>query len=285
MVSAVTNALSKPSRLPDGSHIVYRYLFGPVPSRRLGRSLGIDILPPNTCSFDCLFCQAGVTCSHVDDRSAYTDVQAVLSEFEQWVKEGGSADYVTFSGTGEPTLHSGIGDLIKGVKALGAPKVAVLTNGSLLHMPEVREALSHADLVKVSLGAWDDESLARLNRPCKDISFERHYGGMVEFRRQFTGEIWLEVMIVAGVNDSDEAIQKLAPLASDISPDRIDLNTVVREPSHAGVSPVSRERLEELADRFDPKAEVIGDAKVEIADSEVVGTRRGDAFGDQGTDG
>jgi wyosine [tRNA(Phe)-imidazoG37] synthetase (radical SAM superfamily) len=219
-----------------------------------------------------------VTCSLTSERDTYTEVKDVLSEFRQWTSEGGIADYVTFSGTGEPTLHMSIGEMILGIKKIGGPKVAVLTNGSLLHMSDVRRALAQADVVKVSLGAWDDDSLNRLNRPDEKLSFDRIYRGMREFRAEFKGELWLEVMIVAGVNDSDDAISRLAPLAKDICPERIDLNTVVRSPSDATALPVSKERLEEIAAQFDPKAEVIGEADVIVPEADIVGERRGTAF-------
>ena len=240
----------------------YRYIFGPVPSRRFGRSLGVDLTPLKTCSFDCIFCQLGPTPRNTLERREYVSTQAVKEELLRWRNEGGQADVVTLSGSGEPTLHSHFGDVLQFAKReLFLPSV-LLTNGSLLYLPEVREAARHADVAKISLSAWNDASFRNINRPHADLDFERSVQGMREFRRLFSGEIRLEVFLVAGLNDAPEAVDRIATLAESIAPDKIQLNTAVRPPAESTVRPVDRETLDALVARFRPHAEVIADFSV-----------------------
>lgn len=234
----------------------YRYLFGPVPSRRLGRSLGVDLVPLKTCSFNCRFCQVGPTARTSLQRREYVPVAAVLSEFEEWRGQGGRADFVTLSGSGEPTLHSRFGEVIDGVKEGGLP-AALLTNSSLMPLPSVRRDAARADVVKVSLSAWDQESFESINRPHPDCSFDAIVAGLRDFRSMFRGKLWLEVFVLSGFNDDAEAAARIAALASTFSPDRIHLNTVVRPAADAGAQAAAEETLEEMARLFDPPAEVI----------------------------
>ncbi|MGD9780712.1 MAG: radical SAM protein [Kiritimatiellia bacterium] len=240
----------------------YRYVFGPVPSRRFGRSLGVDLTPLKTCSFDCIFCQLGPTPSQTLERREYVPAEAVQAELLRWRDEGGQADVVTLSGSGEPTLHARFGEVLQFAKQeLPCPAV-LLTNGSLLYLPEVREAAGHADMAKISLSAWDDASFRQINRPHPDLDFERSVAGLREFRRGFSGSIWLEVFLVASLNDAPENVDRIAALAESIAPDKIQLNTAVRPPAESSVRPVDRETLEALAARFRPRAEVIADFSV-----------------------
>jgi wyosine [tRNA(Phe)-imidazoG37] synthetase (radical SAM superfamily) len=151
----------------------YRYLFGPVPSRRLGRSLGVDLTPRKTCTFDCVFCQLGRTTHKTMTRKEYVPVHAVLAELGAWIKENGKADYVTLSGSGEPTLHSDFGEVLQFIRSRSSIPAVLLTNGTLLHLPEVQEAASYAHVVKVSLSAWDQASFGWVNRPHPELSFSR----------------------------------------------------------------------------------------------------------------
>lgn len=236
---------------------MYHYLFGPVPSRRLGRSLGVDLVPIKTCSFNCVFCQVGTTPHPTALRREYVPTQAVVDELAAWVIGGGEADVVTLSGSGEPTLHSRFGDVLRAIHRLTPHKAALLTNSSLLHDPEVRRAAAAADVVKASLGAWDQASLERLNRPLSGVVFDDILSGLTAFRREFTGALWLEVFIVPGINDSADSVRRLAELTDRIQPDRVHLNTAVRPPAESDVHPVDRARLRELADLFTPSADVI----------------------------
>lgn len=236
-----------------------RYVFGPVPSRRFGRSLGVDLTPLKTCSFNCVFCQLGPTPSTTLERQEYVPVPSVKDEIRRWRDAGGTADYATLSGSGEPTLHSGFGDVLRFLKTeLPCPAV-LLTNGSLLYLPVVRAAAAEADVVKLSLSAWDDDSFRRVNRPHPELNFTRSVAGMREFRRMFAGRIWLEVFLVAGLNDAPEQVERIAALATSIGPDKIHLNTAVRPPAESSVRPVAPERLTELAKLFRPLAEAIAD--------------------------
>jgi wyosine [tRNA(Phe)-imidazoG37] synthetase (radical SAM superfamily) len=237
----------------------YKHLFGPVPSRRFGRSLGIDLIPFKTCSFDCVFCQLGRTTERTVERREYVPVAEVIAELEDWLGGGGAADYITLAGSGEPTLHTEFGRVIDFVRAKAGIPVALLTNGSLLSDPEVREQAARAQVVKVSLSAWDQASLEQVNRPAHGIQFERLVEGQRLFREQFRGELWMEVFLVWGMNTTSEDVARIAKLAKTVRPDRIQLNTAVRPPCEEYVVAVPGERLAELAGLFDPPAEVIAE--------------------------
>jgi len=237
----------------------YRYLFGPVPSRRFGRSLGVDLTPRKTCSLDCVFCQLGKTTCKTLSRKDYVPVDAALAEIDAWSKENGKADYITLSGSGEPTLHSGFGEVLKFIRSHSPIPAVLLTNGTLLHLPEVQEAACHAHIVKVSLSAWDQASFGWMNRPHPELSFRQVVEGQKDFRARFKGQIWLEVFLVAGMNSLPSDVAKIAALAKEIMPDRVHLNTAVRPPSEDFAVPVSRDRLKSLSPLFCPKAEVIAE--------------------------
>jgi len=237
----------------------YRYLFGPVPSRRFGRSLGVDLTPHKTCSLDCVFCQLGRTTTKTIARKAYVPVDGVLVEIEKWLKTHGQADYITLSGTGEPTLHSQFGEVLKFIHAHSTIPTVLLTNGTLLHLPEVRDAARYADIVKVSLSAWDQNSFGWVNRPHPKLSFDRLVEGQKTFRAQFEGQIWMEVFLVGGMNSMPSDVQKIAAWARKIAPDRIQLNTAVRPPSEDFAAALTKEQLSPLTPLFEPPAEMIAD--------------------------
>lgn len=235
----------------------FRHVFGPVPSRRFGRSLGVDLTPLKTCSFNCVFCQLGPTPCTTLERREYVPTTAVKEELLRWRDEGGQADYITLSGSGEPTLHSRFGEVLRFLKTeLSCPAV-LLTNGSLLYLSEVRAAAAEADVAKFSLSAWDDTSFRKINRPHPDLDFERSFAGMREFRRDFSGRIWLEVFLVAGLNDAPDDVARIAALAESIAPDKIHLNTAVRPPAQSSVRPVPQAELETLSAWFRPHATAI----------------------------
>lgn len=239
----------------------YKHIFGPVPSRRLGRSLGVDLTPHKTCTQDCVFCQLGRTTNKTITRRDYVPIGEVLDEMEEWLERNGKADHITLSGSGEPTLHSGFGEVLRFVRENSPIKAVLLTNGSLLHLPEVRSAASQAHIVKISLSAWDQASYGWMNRPHPDLEFNRLVDGQKAFRAQFTGELWLEVFVIAGMNSTPADIGRIAALAEEIRPDRIHLNTSVRPPAEDFVAPLSRERLTSLCHLFHPEAEVIAEFK------------------------
>jgi wyosine [tRNA(Phe)-imidazoG37] synthetase (radical SAM superfamily) len=237
--------------------MTYRHLFGPILSRRLGRSLGIDIVPLKTCSYNCVYCQLGPTATTTLERRRYVDPAAVLAEVEDFRSHGGDTDYATFSGSGEPTLSSDLGDLIVGIKERLHVPVAVLTNGSLLWDPVVRADLARADLVCPTLDAADAETFRRINRPHPSVDFDRMVQGLVDFTREFAGAVWLEVFLVEGVNTSAAQIGGIRRLVERIAPARVQLNTAVRPAAEADVHAIRLERLEEYRQAFGPTAELI----------------------------
>ncbi|HPC84114.1 MAG TPA: radical SAM protein [Thermoanaerobaculaceae bacterium] len=232
-----------------------------VPSRRLGRSLGVDLVPHKCCSFDCIYCQLGPTTELTTTRRDGTGVQTLVAEVEAAIAHGPRPDFVTLSGSGEPTLYEPIGELIEALGKVFRP-IAVLTNGSLLTDASVRDALSGADLVLPSLDAADDATFTYVNRPHPDLTFAGLINGMVTFRQQFKGEIWLEIMMLGGVTATGDQASKLAQIATRIRPDRIQLNTVVRPPAVAYALPAPRNELESLCQCFHPRAEVIAEPLV-----------------------
>lgn len=231
------------------------YIYGPVPSRRLGRSLGIDLVPPNTCTYDCIYCQLGRTTNKTTQRKEWTPLHNVLKELEARLPS--EPDWITISGSGEPTLHSGIGNLIKAVKAITDTPIAVLTNGSLLWLPEVRDALCGADLVIPSLDAGEERLFRHVNRPHKDITFHRMIDGLCEFRKSFAGQFWLEVFLLDGITGLPIQVREIAEIAGRIGPQRVHLNTVVRPPAESFAAPVPQELMELFAGAFGDNAEVI----------------------------
>lgn len=232
------------------------HVYGPVPSRRLGRSLGIDLVPLKTCTYDCLYCQLGRTSNKTIKRQEWVPLEEVLSELTAHLPS--QPDIITIAGSGEPTLHSEIGDLIKAIRAMTTIPVAVLTNSSLLWLPEVREALCGADIVMPSLDAGEELLFHQVNRPHADITFHRMIDGLYEFRQAFSGQFWLEVLLLAGITGLSHPVEQIREIAGWIAPDRIHLNTVVRPPSHASAVPVPQELLECFVRAFGDKAEVIG---------------------------
>ncbi|MBW2561177.1 MAG: radical SAM protein [Deltaproteobacteria bacterium] len=236
-----------------------KYTFGPVPSRRLGRSLGVDFVPFKTCTYDCIYCQLGRTTAKTVDRKEYFPVEAVLSEVKEKLKKVSPPDYITLSGSGEPTLHSCIADIISGIKKFSEIPVAVLTNGSLLWVDAVRSAISGADLVIPSLDAGSEETFLRVNRPHSGIIFKEMVDGLCSFRENFVGPVWLEVFITGGVTDTENELLKIKNLLNRIAPERIQLNTAVRTPAEKFIDPVSEERLKEISVFFGSHCEVIAD--------------------------
>ena len=236
----------------------YRYLYGPVPSRRLGRSLGIDLVPHKICTYDCIYCQIGKTTDKTLVRKEYVPVKEILEEVRRFLKEETSSiDHLSLSGSGEPTLHSQIRSVIEGIKTITSIPVAVITNGSLLYEEEVRQDLLHADIVLPSIDAVSSEVFMRINRPRPGFSIEKVIEGLVEFRKVYKGQIWLEILFCKDVNDSKEELLRMKKAVDRIQPDRIHLNTVVRPPSEKWAAPLSQKEMEEIQVYFGEKASII----------------------------
>jgi wyosine [tRNA(Phe)-imidazoG37] synthetase (radical SAM superfamily) len=239
------------------------HVFGPVPSRRLGRSLGVDLVPFKTCTFDCIYCQLGRTTCHSVERQEWAPTNAVLDELKR--KLACRPDYITLSGSGEPTLHSALGEIIEHIQALTDVPVAVLTNGSLLWQPQVRAELAQADVVLPSLDAGDAAKFDFINRPHPSLAFGQVIEGLIEFRREFTGRYWLEVFLLAGYTAILADVDRLAALVKKIRPDRVQLNTVARPPAEEFALGVAPEELARLARRFSPRAEVVAERPSRLA--------------------
>lgn len=235
------------------------HVFGPVPSRRLGRSLGVDLVPLKTCSYDCVYCQLGRTTNLCMERREYVPLAEVLADAEAVLSSGPAPDYVTLSGSGEPTLYLPLGELIAELKRLTTAPIAVLTNGSLLWDARVREGLRSADLVVPSLDAGDEETFVRVNRPHPGLSFGQMLEGLVEFRRGFRGAVWLEVFLAEGLNTGAAELLHIARAAALIGPDRVQLNTVARPPAEAGVRGVGPALMQECMAAFGGPVEVVAD--------------------------
>ncbi len=221
------------------------YVFGPVPSRRLGQSLGIDTIPLKTCNWNCVYCQLGRTVPLRNERKEYVPRQEILDEVEQALAahRPDEIDWVTFVGSGEPTLHSKIGWLIRQVKARTEKPVAVITNGALLSLPEVRQELSVADAVLPTLDAGNAALYRKINRPHPDITFERHLQGLIDFRQEYHGKLWVEVMLVRGLNDSEQALTELAAVLKRVQPDEVHILQPTRPPVETWVQPPDEEGL------------------------------------------
>jgi wyosine [tRNA(Phe)-imidazoG37] synthetase (radical SAM superfamily) len=237
-----------------------RRVYGPVPSRRLGRSLGVDIVPFKVCPYDCVYCQLGRTTERTDLRREFTPLDEILAELELRLAAGPAPDYISLSGSGEPTLYSRAGELLRGIKKLTAVPTAVLTNGALLWRDDVREDLQAADLVLPSLDAGDESLFKYVNRPCREISFDRMVAGLEAFNRDFRGEVWLEVMLLGGVTGLPEEARKIAALCRRIAPGRVQLNTVTRPPAEDFAFPVPPEEMRSLARLFPGTVEIISPA-------------------------
>lgn len=217
-------------------------VFGPLPTRRLGLSLGVDTVPLKTCNWNCAYCQLGRTRPYATRRREYVPAREILRQLEQRLDElpSDSVDWVTFVASGEGTLHSGIGGLVRAAKRMSPHPVAVITNGSLLHLDEVRDALSAADAVLPTLDAGDEHTFRRLNRPHPSLTYEQHISGLEAFARlRSRGRLWIEVMLVAGANDGEESLSRLAAVLGRIGPDEVHLTLPMRCPAAAWVQPPS----------------------------------------------
>jgi len=235
-----------------------RYIFGPVASRRLGRSLGIDLVPYKTCSFDCLYCELGTTTNLTSERKTYSVPQKIIDELKGYLKKPAlQPDYITLGGSGEPTLHDHLGTIIAEIKKLTSIPVAVLTNSSLLDRDDVKEDLLRSDVILPSLDTVSPSLFTFLNRPHPSLDLKKIIQGLIDFRKRFPGQIWLEILFCRGINDSEEEVRRLQEVIREINPDKIQLNTLDRPPAEDSVFPVSREELERIKKFFGEKAEII----------------------------
>jgi wyosine [tRNA(Phe)-imidazoG37] synthetase (radical SAM superfamily) len=248
-------------------HSTTSFVYGPVPSRRLGLSLGINIIPFKTCTLDCVYCQCGRTTKKTLKRRSFFPtsdiIAAVRTAVRQWSLAKGHSpiSYLTFAGEGEPTLNKDIGRIIRRLRREFSIPVAVITNSTLLPDPQVRRDLRAAELVVPSLDAADQQTFARVNRCHRDLRVEAIIEGLKSLRHSYRGRIWLEVMLVKGINDSVEHVVALRKAAWEIKPDRVQLNTVVRPPAEKFAKPMSQDDLEQVQCLFGPNTDIIGESR------------------------
>ncbi len=238
-----------------------RFVFGPVPSRRLGQSLGVDPLPAKTCNWNCVYCQLGRTTRMKlgQERAEYFPKEEILQEVREVLAkhQPGEIDWVTFVGSGEPTLYSELGWLIRQVKTCSELPVAVITNGSLLYLPEVRAELMAADAVLPSLDAGEEELYRRINRALPELSFKRLLDGMTAFRESFPGALWVEVMLVRSLNDGEEALNRLADALRTVRPDQVHINLPTRPPAESWAKPPDPDGVERAVRILGKTAQVV----------------------------
>ncbi|WP_206460564.1 radical SAM protein [Anaerovorax sp. IOR16] len=221
-----------------------KYVYGPVPSRRLGISLGISPIPKKTCNYSCIYCQLGRTNPLTNDRNLYFPIEDMISEFEQIQKSNIKYDVITIVGEGEPTLYSGLGELILAIKKRTEIPVAVITNGALFYDSEVREELYPADIVLPTFDAYNQKTLKEINRPHKSINFNKVKQGMSEFTEKYNGQLWLEIMLIDGINDSLDSLNEYKELLKHFKYERLYINTPVRPPAEEFVKPIGTEQME-----------------------------------------
>jgi len=227
-----------------------KYLFGPIPSRRLGLSLGISPIPKKTCNYSCVYCQLGRTNQMTNERQEYVPLEELLAEFRAFLQRSQAYDVVTLVGEGEPTLALKLGELITALKVLTDKPIAVITNSALLSEEEVRTALMPADIVLPSLDAYDEESFRKVNRPYGRIKFQEVFEGLRIFSQEYQGQLWVEVMLVNGLNDDQHALLQLKELIAQLKYDRLYVNTPVRAPAESWVTPPSPEVVQKAARLF-----------------------------------
>lgn len=242
---------------------MYKHLFGPVPSRRLGMSLGIDLVPKKVCSLNCVYCEVGETTKLTVDRMEYVKYDKIISELKEFMSNSPKIDYITFSGSGEPTLNSQIGKVLTYVKQnYPGVKTAVLTSGVLLINKQLRAEILEADVILPSLDAASQKVFEMINRPNPSLRIDRCIQGLIDLRKEYKGSIWLEIFLLKGYNDSPEELKLLKEALLKIKPDRIQLNTLDRPGTVSGLKALTNGELQAIADNWNiPHVEIIVSAK------------------------
>lgn len=235
----------------------YKYIYGPVPSRRLGFSLGVDIIPFKHCSFNCIYCQIGRTTYLTATRKVYTPTNDILEEIKKALEQKNTIDYITFSGSGEPTLHAELGALIHGVRRMTALPIAVLTNSSLMDKKDVQDDLACSSVIVPTLCTTHNNTFKKIHRANKTININRIVESLVSFSKNFGGEIWLEVMLIKNINDSEQEIKDLKKAIDHIKPNKVQINTVVRPPLESWAEPVPECTLKHVKKLFGEQAEIV----------------------------
>lgn len=226
----------------------WRTIYGPIPSRRLGRSLGISPIPDKTCNYSCIYCMLGRTDHFTSERRDWFPLQDILGELDEALRTiSPPPEHISIVGNGEPTLYLHLGELIAGVRQRTDIPVAVITNGALLAEPDVRTALATADVVLVSFNAPTEKLFRRINRPCPGITLESTRAGLLAFARMARrGQLWVEMMVLEGINDSPEVLEQTRRVLREVAPDRVFVDTPVRPPAEPFARPLTPEALERV---------------------------------------
>ena len=234
----------------------FNYIFGPVPSRRLGFSLGIGVIPRKYCTFDCIYCEVGRTTNKTDKRELFFNPDEIIRECEFFLKNHKrNLDVITFSGMGEPTLYKGLGYVAGAIKKITDKPLALLTNSSLLWRDDVIDDIKDLDIILPSLDTCVDSTFQRINRPISTISLEMIKKGLLTLKKHFKGRIFLEILFVKGINDTPHELRLLKNFIDTLLPDKIHINTVYRPPPEEGVFPITKSKIIEIKDFFGEKAE------------------------------
>lgn len=236
----------------------YKYIFGPVPSRRLGISLGLDLVPHKTCSLNCIYCECGPTTHLTTQRKQYVPTENVIAELNHFLKSKPKLDYITFSGSGEPTLHSGIGEITQYLKYnYSFYKIALLTNGTLFDQSSVRKQVNNIDLILPSLDAASDIIFHKVNRPFTKLKMNQVINGLIKLRSEYSGEMWLEIFVIPGLNDNKKEIKLLRQAIHNIKPNQVHLNTLDRPGTESWIKAAQKKELEHIALQLDWETRVI----------------------------
>ncbi len=236
-----------------------KHIFGPVPSRRLGVSLGVDLVPHKTCNLNCVYCECGLTTNHTNKRREYVKADKIKQELDFYFKERRELDFITFSGAGEPLLNSKIGEVATYIKNnFSGYQIALLTNGILLSEESIINEIKDIDLIIPSLDAASEDIFKKINKPHKDIIFKDYINGLTNLRKHFHNQIWLEVFFIKGINDSKDQISEINEIIKDINPDKIQINTVDRPPALENICPIDIEKAEQIREILGSRAEIVG---------------------------
>ena len=229
----------------------YKYLKGPVLSRRLGKSLGINIITDKSCSFDCVYCEVGKTLNLTLKRREYTPTDRIINELYDFLNKKPNLDYITFSSTGEPTLHSEIDKIIEFIKTnFSNYKIALLTNSSLLWKNSVRKDILDVDLIVPSLDAVSEEIFNKINQPDPKLKINKIIKGLIKLKKQYNGKIWLEIFIIPGLNDSSKELNKFTDFVKKLKPDKIQINSLDRSGTQNWVKKLSAKQKKEIKSYF-----------------------------------
>lgn len=231
-------------------------VFGPVLSKRLGNSLGIDVIPHKTCSYNCIYCQLGSEENTITDLTNYYSVDEIIYELKEALLNNKNIDYITFTGSGEPTLYKDLKKLIYEIKQITDIPVCIITNGSLLYKQEMRSNLLLADLIIPSLDAGNEETFKLIDNPNKEIDFDKMVEGLIEFKKVFKGEYWLEIFLLKGINDNEDELDDIIKIVKKIKPDRIQLITATRRVANEKAKALSDEELKKIKKYFNARCDI-----------------------------